>query len=106
MLLAWVNLFFAGLLEISWVIGLKYSEGFSKLLPSLFTVIALTGSMLLLSKAVQTLPLGTAYVVWVGIGALGSAVLGIFLFHEPVTTLRLIFLSLLLASIIGLKYTT
>lgn len=105
MLLAWVNLFLAGLLEVCWAIGLKYTDGFSKLVPSLFTLSTLVGSMLLLAKAVQVLPIGTAYGVWVGIGALGTAVLGILLFHEPVSILRFMFLSLLLISIIGLKYT-
>ncbi|MCL9682661.1 DMT family transporter [Legionella maioricensis] len=105
MLLAWLNLFLAGLLEVCWAIGLKYTDGFSKLVPSLFTLATLVGSMLLLAKAVQVLPIGTAYGVWVGIGALGTAVLGILLLHEPVSLLRFMFLSLLLISIIGLKYT-
>ncbi len=105
MLLAWINLFFAGLLEVCWAIGLKYTSGFSKLLPSLFTLVTLMGSMLLLAKAVQVLPIGTAYGVWVGIGALGTAVFGILLFHEPMSLLRFMFLFLLLISIIGLKCT-
>ena len=105
MLLAWVYLFFAGLLEICWAIGLKYTEGFSKLIPSLFTGIALIASMLLLAKAAQVLPIGTAYAVWVGIGALGTAIMGIILFQEPLSLTRLLFLALLLLSIIGLKYT-
>ena len=105
MLLAWVNLFLAGLLEVCWAIGLKYTDGFSKLVPSLFTLATLIGSMLLLAKAVQVLPIGTAYGIWVGIGALGTAVLGILLLHEPLSILRFMFLSLLLISIIGLKYT-
>jgi len=105
MSLAWFYLFFAGLLEICWAVGLKYTYGFSKLFPSLFTIITLAGSMFLLAKAAQTLPIGTAYAVWVGVGALGTAILGIILFHEPITVVRLLFLSLLLASIIGLKYT-
>ena len=106
MFFAWVSLFFAGLLEICWAIGLKYTNGFSILLPSLFTIITLAGSMFLLAKAAQTLPIGTAYAVWVGIGALGTAMMGIVLFHEPVTILRVLFLALLLVSIIGLKYTS
>ncbi|MBL7525128.1 DMT family transporter [Legionella bononiensis] len=105
MLLAWVNLVIAGLLEVCWAIGLKYSHGFTKLVPSLFTVITLAGSMLLLAKAVQIIPIGTGYAIWVGIGALGTAVLGILLFHEPITMIRFLFLTLLLVSIIGLKYT-
>lgn len=105
MLFAWVCLFIAGLLEISWAIGLKYTNGFSNFLPSVFTVLTLAGSMFLLAKAAQIIPIGTAYAVWVGIGALGTAIMGILLFHEPVTVLRVLFLILLLASIIGLKYT-
>jgi len=102
---SWVILFFAGLLEICWAIGLKYTDGFTKLWASVFTLATLAGSMLLLAKASQTLPIGTAYGVWVGIGALGAAVLGIILFKEPVTAPRLFFLALLLVSIIGLKVT-
>lgn len=105
MVLAWVYLFFAGLLEVCWAIGLKYTDGFSKLLPSLFTWLAIAGSMFLLAKAVQSLPIGTAYAIWVGIGALGTAIMGIILFQELVSVLRVLFLILLLVSIIGLKYT-
>ena len=103
--LPWVYLIIAGLLEVCWAIGLKYSSGFTKLVPSIFTLITLALSMVLLSKAAQTLPIGTAYAVWVGIGALGAAILGIFLFHETVTPLRVLFLVMLLSSIIGLKAT-
>lgn len=102
---AWIILVIAGLLEICWAIGLKYTEGFTKLIPSVFTLITLALSMLLLAKASEVLPIGTAYGVWVGIGALGAAVLGIFLFKEPVSTMRIVFLLLLLTSIIGLKLT-
>lgn len=102
---AWVILIFAGLLEICWAIGLKYTDGFTRLVPSLFTLITLAGSMYLLARAAQTLPIGTAYAVWVGIGAVGAGILGIVLFKEPVTPLRLIFLALLVISIIGLKFT-
>lgn len=104
MLLAWVYLFFAGILEICWAVGLKYTDGFTKLVPSLFTAATLIGSMLLLAKAVQVLPIGTAYAVWVGIGTLGTAVLGILLLNESVSVLKFMFLGLLLISIIGLKY--
>lgn len=103
--MAWVLLIIAGLLEICWAIGLKYTEGFSRLWPSLFVLVTLAGSMVLLGIAAKTLPIGTAYGVWVGIGALGAAVLGIFLFHEPATLARLGFLALLLVSIVGLKVT-
>lgn len=96
----------AGLFECCWAIGLKYTQGFTKLLPSIFTIVTLAVSMVLLAKASKELPIGTAYAVWVGIGALGAAILGIFLFKEPVTPARIFFLILLLASIIGLKATS
>ena len=102
---AWIVLFFAGLLEVCWAIGLKYTAGFTKLGPSLFTLATLAGSMYLLAKATHQLPIGTAYAVWVGIGATGAALLGIFLFKEPATPARIFFLSLLVISIIGLKIT-
>jgi quaternary ammonium compound-resistance protein SugE len=103
---AWVILFFAGLLEICWAVGLKYTEGFTRLYPSVFTLVTLAGSMYLLAKASQTLPIGTAYAIWVGIGAVGAAILGIFLFKEPATLPRLGFLLLLVISLIGLKLTS
>jgi quaternary ammonium compound-resistance protein SugE len=102
---AWLQLVFAGLLEVCWAIGLKYTEGFTRPLPSLFTLVTLVGSMYLLSKAAQSLPIGTAYAVWVGIGAIGAGVLGIILFKEPITPLRLGFMALLVVSILGLKFT-
>lgn len=95
----------AGLLEVCWAIGLKSSQGFTKLYPSIFTVVTLLLSMYFLAKAVETLPIGTAYAVWVGIGAFGAAVMGIVLLNEPASPLRLAFLALLLVSIIGLKLT-
>lgn len=104
--MAWVYLFVAGLLEICWAIGLKYTEGFTRLWPSIFTLATLAGSMYLLAKAAQSLPIGTAYAIWVGIGALGAAILGIFLFHESASLLRLGFLALLLIAILGLKFTS
>lgn len=103
---AWVQLVLAGLLEICWAVGLKYTDGFRKPLPSLFVVVTLAGSMFLLASAARTLPIGTAYAVWVGIGALGAAILGIVLLREPVTAARLGFLALLLISIIGVKMTS
>jgi quaternary ammonium compound-resistance protein SugE len=103
--MAWVLLVIAGLLEVCWSIGLKYSEGFTRLVPSVLTVAAMVASMGLLSLAVRRLPIGTAYAVWVGIGALGAAVLGILLFREPVTPWRVLFLVLLLTAIVGLKLT-
>jgi len=102
---AWIYLVIAGLLEVCWAIGLKYTAGFTRLYPSLFTIITLAGSMYLLAKAAETLPIGTAYAVWVGIGAIGAGVLGIFLFEEPATWPRLAFMGLLVISILGLKFT-
>lgn len=106
MSLSWIYLVVAGLLEICWAIGLKYTNGFTRPWPSLFTIITLCASMFLLAKAAQTLPIGTAYAVWVGIGALGAAVLGIMLFNEAVSAMRLGFLCLLLISIVGLKFSS
>jgi quaternary ammonium compound-resistance protein SugE len=104
--MAWVVLFVAGLLEVGWAIGLKYTDGFSRPLPSLLTAAAIVASMVLLSLAARTLPIGTAYAVWVGIGAAGAAVLGMILFGEPRNPGRLFFLALLVVSIVGLKFTT
>jgi quaternary ammonium compound-resistance protein SugE len=103
---AWITLIIAGLFETVWAVGLKYTDGFRKPLPSLVVLIALAVSMLLLGSAARTLPIGTAYAVWVGIGALGAAILGVVLLKEPVTAGRMFFLALLLVSIIGLKLTT
>ena len=100
---AWIILSIAGLLEVCWAIGLKYTEGFTKLGPSIFTIVCLALSMFLLAKAAQVLPIGTAYAIWVGIGALGASIVGIFLLKEPATAARIIFLLMLLVSIIGLK---
>ena len=106
MSLAWLWLLFAGLLEVVWALSLKYSEGFTRFGPSVLTLAALAGSMALLSAAVRTLPLGTAYGVWVGIGALGTAVFGVVLFGEPVSVARVFFLALLLVAIVGLRLTS
>lgn len=102
---AWFSLVIAGLLEVCWAIGLKYTEGFTKLGPSIFTLSTLAASMYLLAKATETLPIGTAYAIWVGIGAVGSAILGVVLFKEPLSIARAIFMLLLITSIIGLKFT-
>jgi len=102
----WILLVIAGLLETGWAIGLKYTEGFTRPLPTLLTGVSLVASMGLLGLAVKGLPIGTAYGVWVGIGALGVAVLGIVLFGESASPSRLLFLGLLLVSIIGLKATS
>ncbi|PSM18112.1 MULTISPECIES: quaternary ammonium compound efflux SMR transporter SugE [Nitratireductor] len=101
--MAWVMLFFAGLFEIGWAIGLKYTEGFSRLVPSVLTVAAMAISFYLLSAALRTLPVGTAYAVWTGIGAVGTAILGIVLFGEPATAARLTCIALIVAGILGLK---
>ncbi|HIG73365.1 MAG TPA: multidrug efflux SMR transporter [Bacteroidetes bacterium] len=103
--MAWVYLVLAGLLEVGWAIGLKYTEGFTRPLPSLLTAVSIAGSMYLLAVAARTLPIGTAYAIWVGIGAVGTAVLGMVLFGEPRTVGRLLFLSLLVVSLVGLKLT-
>ncbi len=101
--MSWVILVIAGLLEIGWAIGLKYTEGFSRLWPTLFTIAALVASFALLGVALRTLPVGTAYAVWVGIGAIGTAVFGILVFGEAATPMRLISLVLICAGIVGLK---
>ena len=103
---SWIFLLFAGLLEICWAIGLKYTHGFTRVWPSIFTVVTLIGSMYLLARASEALPIGTAYGVWVGIGALGAAILGIVLFNEAATPSRIFFICLLLVSIGGLKVTS
>jgi quaternary ammonium compound-resistance protein SugE len=103
--MAWFLLIIAGLLETGWAIGLKYTEGFTRPIPSLFTILAIAASMFLLGLAARTLPIGTAYAVWVGVGAAGAVILGIVLLGEPVNAGRLFFLALLLVSIFGLKMT-
>ena len=103
---AWLVLVVAGLFETAWAIGLKYADGFTRPWPSVLTVVALAVSMLLLALAVRVLPIGTAYAVWVGIGALGAAALGVVLFQEPLTLARAGFLLLLLVSIVGLRLTS
>lgn len=104
--MAWFLLVLAGLLEVVWALGLKSTKGFTRPLPSFITITAIIGSMWLLAKAAKTLPIGTAYGVWVGIGAVGAAVGGIFLYGETVTFRRVVFLVLLVVSIIGLKLTS
>lgn len=101
--MSWVFLVLAGLLEVVWAVGLKYTHGFTKLGPSVVTVLAMVGSFYLLSLAMRTLPLGTAYGVWVGIGAVGAAIAGMVLFREPATVLRILSLLLVVAGIAGLK---
>ncbi|WP_112663292.1 quaternary ammonium compound efflux SMR transporter SugE [Microvirga flavescens] len=101
--MAWTYLFFAGLFEIGWAIGLKYTEGFSRLVPSVLTVICMAASVFLLALALKTLPVGTGYAVWTGIGTIGTAILGIVLFGEPATVARLACVGLIVAGILGLK---
>jgi quaternary ammonium compound-resistance protein SugE len=104
--MAWLVLFVAGLLEVGWAVGLKYTQGFTRLGPSIWTGIAVAASMILLAIAVRTLPLGTAYAVWTGIGAVGTALLGIALFGEPATAARLFCIVVIVAGIVGLKLVT
>ena len=104
--MAWVILFVAGLLEIGWAIGLKYTEGFTRLWPTLGTVSSMALSVALLGLAMKDLPVGTAYAVWTGIGAIGTAALGIVLFGEAASVGRLLCLGLILAGILGLKVVT
>lgn len=104
--MAWTYLFIAGVLEIVWAIGLKYTAGFTKLVPSLITGVALVASMLFLALALRTVPVGTGYAIWTGIGAVGTAILGIVLFAEPATLARLGCIGLIVAGIVGLKLVT
>jgi quaternary ammonium compound-resistance protein SugE len=101
--MAWLVLTLAGLFEVAWAIGLKYTDGFSRLWPSVATLAAMAASVGLLGLALRSLPVGTAYAVWTGIGALGTAVLGMLLFDEPATVGRLVCLGLIMAGILGLK---
>ena len=104
--MAWMVLLVAGLLEIGWAIGLKYTDGFTRLVPSLFTAVAIALSLFLLGVAVRTLPVGTAYAVWTGIGTVGTVLLGMVLFGEPAGAMRLLFIAMIVAGIVGLKMVT
>lgn len=99
----WILLVIAGLLEVGWAVGLKYSQGFTKFVPSIFTVIGMIASFYFLSLALRSLPLGTAYAIWTGIGAVGTVLLGIILFKEPADFIRLICIGFILIGIVGLK---
>ncbi len=101
--MAWTYLFFAGLFEFGWAIGLKYTHGFTRLVPTVLTVTSMAVSLGLLGLALKSLPLGTAYAIWTGIGTIGTAILGIILFGEPATALRLVCVGLIVAGIVGLK---
>ena len=103
---AWLVLFIAGLCEIGWAVGLKYTEGFSRLGPSTATLIAMVASVVLLGWSLKVLPLGTAYAVWTGIGAVGTAIFGIMLFGESKEVARLVSIGLIIAGIVGLKLMT
>ena len=101
--MSWVYLFLAGVLEIVWAIGLKYTEGFTRLWPSVVTIAVAWLSFYLLALAVKTIPVGTGYAIWTGIGAAGVAILGMILFGEPATIARFVFLALIIVGIVGLK---
>ncbi len=104
--MAWIILFIAGLFEIGWAVGLKFTDGFTRPVPIVLTAFSLVASMALLGWAVKTLPLGTAYAVWTGVGAVGTAIVGIVVFKEPATAARLVCLTLIVAGILGLKVFT
>ena len=99
----WLILFFAGIFECVWAVAAKYSQGFTRWLPVSVVVVAMTASVVLLAVAMKTIPLGTAYAVWTGLGIIGTALAGIFLFHEPATAMRLVFLAMIFCGIVGLK---
>ena len=101
--MSWLILFIAGLFEVAWAIGLKYSDGFTRLWPSVFTIVSVIISMGLLANSLKYLPVGTAYAVWTGIGAVGTAILGIFLFNESKDFIRIFFIFLIIVGIVGLK---
>ena len=104
--MAWLVLILAGGLEIGWAIGLKYTDGFTRLVPTIATLAAMAVSMTLLGLAVRVLPVGTAYAVWTGIGTVGTVLLGMHLFAEPTDLLRLLFIAMIVAGIVGLKIVT
>ncbi|CAN5749405.1 quaternary ammonium compound efflux SMR transporter SugE [soil metagenome] len=103
--MSWLKLIVAGVFEVGWAVGLKYTQGFTRPVASALTVAAIIASMWLLASAAKTIPIGTAYAVWVGIGATGAAILGAVLFREPLTIARGVFLALLVVAIVGLKLT-
>mgnify|MGYP000602555488 FL=1 len=103
--MAWLFLFLAGLTEIGWAIALKYSHGFTRIIPSVITIVVMISSFFLLAQSLKTIPIGTAYAIWTGIGIVGTVILGIILFDEPISFIRLLFLSLILIGIVGLKLT-
>jgi quaternary ammonium compound-resistance protein SugE len=104
--MTWIILLIAGLFEVGWAVGLKYTEGFTRLWPSLWTATSMVVSLWLLGIALKTLPLGTAYAVWVGVGAVGAVAFGIIVLREPASALRLVSVGLIVAGIVGLKLAT
>ena len=104
--MAWLILMVAGLTEVGWAVGLKYTHGFTRPMPTALTVTAMVLSMWLLGLAVRTLPLGTAYAIWTGIGTVGTVLVGIMLFHEPASSVRLLCVALIVSGIVGLKLVT
>ncbi len=104
--MAWTFLFIAGIFEIGWAVGMKYTEGFSRLWPTIGVIISMLLSVYFLSLAIKTIPVGTAYAVWTGIGIIGTTILGIILFNESAHVLRLLFILLILISVVGLKLVT
>jgi len=104
--MSWVYLVIAGLLEVAWAVGLKYTAGFTKLWPSVFTLTTMAGSVGMLGLALRSLPLGTAYAIWTGIGTVGTAVFGMMMLNEPAGALRLLSIGLIVAGIVGLKLLT
>lgn len=103
--MSWIFLSIAGIFEVIWAIALKYTQGFTKLLPTIITIIGMTISFIFLSLSLKNLPIGTAYAVWTGIGAVGTVILGVLLFGEPVNISRVTFIGLIITGIIGLKLT-
>ena len=104
--MTWIILIIAGLLEVTWAVGLKYTHGFTRLMPTLWTLTAMLGSIGMLGLALRTLPLGTAYAIWTGIGTVGTVIYGIIVLHEPASALRLACIAMIIGGIIGLKFTT
>ncbi len=104
--MSWFLLFIAGLFEVQWAVCLKYAQGFTRFWPSVFSALGMVFSVLLLARALKTIPLGTGYAVWTGIGALGTAIAGMILFHEPRAVVRLVSMGLIVAGIVGLKLVT
>lgn len=104
--MTWIILIIAGLLEVTWAVGLKYTQGFTKLVPTMWTVAAMLGSIGMLGLALRTLPLGTAYAIWTGIGTVGTVIYGIVVLHEPASAMRLACIAMIVGGIVGLKLTT